>query len=305
MRDRARRTIRHDLPHLTPHFVVIDDSGGQDRHLHDISSARDTTVLVPQYNLGHQDAFVFSLRTMAAHMAPDDLVITLDCDGEDIPEHIPLLINALDSPGTDLFAIALAQRTQRKESLTFKACYLVFKALFLALTGLTIQTGNFDAFRGLFARNTLFHPSFNYCYSSSLVAVPFQRVLVPLPRGQRYYGQSKMRLISLIAHGLRMLLPFSDRIALRSAITAGVSVLLLTAALLGMILSACFGHYNVPQALWMITLLAATIAIACALFSLLTFAMYYFNRATTMRHSPLIATDPTPHPASHAARPAA
>jgi len=305
MRDRARRAVRHHLPHLTPHFVVIDDSGGQDRHLHDLSNAPDTTVLVSQYNLGHQDAIVFSLRSMAAQLATEDFVITLDCDGEDIPEHIPLLIRALESAGTDLYAIALAQRTKRKESLAFKAFYLIFKAFFLALTGLTIRTGNYAAFRGSFARNTLFHPSFSYCYSSSLIAMPFKRVLVPLPRGQRYYGESKMRLMSLIGHGIRMLLPFSDRIALRSAMGAGLSVFILGTALLGMSALTLLLHYRIPQEIWLLTLFATTLAIIGALFSLLIFAIFYLNRATSMRYSRFNSLNPVSQIDSRAPRPAA
>jgi hypothetical protein len=242
---------------------------------------------------------------MAPQLERDDFVITLDCDGEDIPEHIPLLIGALESAGTDLYAIALAQRTKRKESLAFKAFYLLFKALFLVLTGRTIRTGNYAAFRGSFAQNTLFHPSFNYCYSSSLIAMPFTRVLVPLPRGHRYYGRSKMRPLSLIGHGLRMLLPFSDQIALRSAIVAGTTAFVLGSGLLGMALFALLLNYHVQHLIWLLTLFATTIATFCTLFSLLLFAVFYFNRATSMRHSSLISSHRTPHITGNALRRAA
>jgi hypothetical protein len=99
-----------------------------------------------------------------------------------------------------------------------------------------------------------------------------------------------------------MLLPFSDQIALRSGIVSGTSASVLGSALLGMALFTLFLNYHVQPLIWMLTLFATTIAIFCTLFSLLLFAVFYLNRATSMRHSCLISWHPAPHIAGDAVR---
>ncbi|MBI2810495.1 MAG: hypothetical protein HYX67_06690 [Candidatus Melainabacteria bacterium] len=85
-----------------------------------------------------------------------------------------------------------------------------------------MKNGNFAAYRGWTVRHLLFHPFFDYCYSSSLLALAPNRHHVPLPRGSRYFGKTKMTWTSLIAHGFRMMLPFSERIAVRGIILSPI-----------------------------------------------------------------------------------
>jgi hypothetical protein len=76
----------------------------------------------------------------------------------------------------------------------------------------------------------LLHPYFDLCYSSTLVSLDVPLTPVPLPRGTRYAGQSRLNLFRLLMHGIRMLMPFTDRIAIRAmtAFTAvfGIGILL-------------------------------------------------------------------------------
>ncbi|MFP5489373.1 MAG: hypothetical protein ACLGHQ_13845, partial [Acidimicrobiia bacterium] len=77
------------------------------------------------------------------------------------------------------------------------------------------------------------------CYSSTLLTLRRPMAKVPCARGTRFAGRSRMNRYALIAHGIRMMLPFSERIAVRSLVAAGVSfvalvttiVLVLTGAL--------------------------------------------------------------------------
>jgi RES domain len=68
----------------------------------------------------------------------------------------------------------------------------------------------------------LFHPYFDLSYSSALIALNIPATLVPCERGRRYAGQSKMGVPRLIMHGLRMLMPFVDRLTTRALIGFGV-----------------------------------------------------------------------------------
>lgn len=200
---------------LEAQFVVVDDTAGRDGDTAQLAMHADTRVLVPPYNLGHQRALVFGLRTVAPEMRDDDIVVTLDADGEDRPEDLPSLLEPILRSG-DPSSVALARRTQRQESLSFKIWYFFFRLLFRTLTGTSVRTGNYAAYRGQVARYTLRHPSFDLCYSSTFLCLDLERDFVPCPRGSRYAGESKMNAERLAAHGLRMLMPFLDRIATRA-----------------------------------------------------------------------------------------
>jgi hypothetical protein len=147
-----------------------------------------------------------------------DLVVTLDSDGEDRPVDIPrLLAPVLANPGNRL-TLALAWRTKRHEPAKFLLLYFLYKLLFRVLTGISIRSGNFAAYRGAFARQVLVHPHFDLCYSATLVSLAIPTTKVPCERGERYAGRSQMTYSRLMMHGFRMLMPFVDRVAVRSLV---------------------------------------------------------------------------------------
>jgi hypothetical protein len=140
----------------------------------------------------------------------------MDADGEDRPEDLLRLIAPLREEPEKRRTLCVARRTTRRESFQFKSMYFFFRLLFRALTGVTVRSGNYAAYRGWLARRMLRHPYFDLCYSSSLVSLDIPVTSVPCPRGERYAGRSRMNLFSLSMHGLRMLMPFTDRIAVRA-----------------------------------------------------------------------------------------
>jgi polyisoprenyl-phosphate glycosyltransferase len=197
-------------------FVVIDDTAGQDSEIASLGDLDDVAVLEAPFNLGHQRAIVYALRKTMPAVADDDLVVTMDADGEDRPTDLPRLIDALEDDGGPSQSVALALRTKRRESIGFKVMYRLFRILFRTLTGATVRSGNFAAMPGSLARRTLRHPSFDLAYSSAILTADIPIVYVPCERGERYQGRSRMTFSRLAMHGLRMLMPFTDRIAIRA-----------------------------------------------------------------------------------------
>jgi hypothetical protein len=197
-------------------FVAIDDTAGQDPEVRDLRGMGDVTVLQPPFNLGHQRAIVYALRKMLPRIAEDDIVVTLDADGEDRPADLPRLLSSLRSGSQPEATIALALRTKRRESIGFKLMYRLFRLLFRSLTGTTVRSGNFAAMPGSVAKRALLHPTFDLSYSSAILALDIPIEFVPCERGERYEGRSKMTFGRLAMHGLRMLMPFTDRIAIRA-----------------------------------------------------------------------------------------
>lgn len=201
------------------HFVVIDDTAGYDHDIEQLKAFSDVRVVTPPFNLGHQRALVFGLRVLLPEVLETDLIVTMDSDGEDRPEDLPRLVEPLLTTPDDRGMLCIARRTERKESVRFRILYFFFRAMFRTLTGTTVRSGNYAAYRGWLAKRMLTHPYFDLCYSSTLVGLDVSTTQVPCPRGERYAGRSHMNMFRLFMHGVRMLMPFVDRIAVR-ALTA-------------------------------------------------------------------------------------
>ena len=226
------REVREALANVgapAARFLVVDDSAGTDPEVASLAAFDDIEVLTPPFNLGHQRGIVYGLRHLAPDLADDDVVITMDSDGEDQPSDVPRLLQALESPGA---VLVLAERTKRSEPLSFRALYVVFRLFFRLLTGTTVLSGNFAGQRAASLKATINHPSFDLCYSSTLLALRRPTATVPCARGSRFAGQSRMNTHSLIGHGIRMLLPFLERIAARMLVMTAVALVAFAAVLI-------------------------------------------------------------------------
>jgi len=242
LRERIRLVLERGGADPGPiHFVVLDDTAGQDPQIATVRACEDVTVLQPPFNLGHQRAIVYALRKTLPKIGDDDTVITLDSDGEDRPEDLPRMLAPLAERPSEDQRIVLALRTKRHEPLLFKLMYRLFRLLFRALTGTTVQTGNFATMPGAVAKRVVLHPTFDLAYSSTILALDLPIEYVPCERGERYAGKSKMTYGKLAMHGVRMLMPFTDRIAIRAlflfaatlALGIGLAAVMALVALLG------------------------------------------------------------------------
>ncbi len=241
-------------------YVVIDDSAGTDPDVHTLEGFDDVEVLRPPFNLGHQRAIVYGLRRIVAELDDSDVVVTMDSDGEDQPCDVPRLVRALDD---DTVALAIAQRTTRSESLGFRMMYVVFRVVFRILTGTTIRSGNFAAQRADSLAVTIEHPSFDLCYSSTLLALRRSTTTVPCARGRRFAGSSRMNTYALMAHGVRMMLPFSERIAVRMMSISAASAVALCAFLVVM----AFGVFGDPPGIAVLSALVALLTVFATSFA--------------------------------------
>lgn len=249
-------------------FVVIDDSAGSDREVDQLRELDDVEVLTPPFNLGHQRAIVFGLRRIAERVDDDDIVVTMDSDGEDQPADVPRLVAAM----SDRTALVVAERTERSESLSFRVMYVCFRLLFRLLTGTAVRSGNFAAQRGHSLVTTIGHPSFDLCYSSTLLTLRRPMAKVPCARGHRFAGQSRMNRHALIAHGIRMMLPFSERIAVRSLVAAVTSFVALVTTIV-LVLAGALGD-SPGVGLLSIVIAIASVFVVTLLGSVVLFAGY-------------------------------
>ncbi len=162
-------------------------------------------------NIGHQRAIAVGLGYASEHY-PDLPCVVMDSDGEDVPASVPLLIDELERSGVDA---VVAQRRNRSESWKFQLFYAVYKRIFGALTGRNISFGNFMILKPAAVRRICAMPE-TWIHLAASVLVSRLRVLrLPIDRGSRYVGSSKMNFTGLALHGFRAITVFAEDVMVR------------------------------------------------------------------------------------------
>jgi hypothetical protein len=180
----------------------------------------DLKVLHLISNQGHQRAIAIGLSYLADHNNAD-LVVVMDSDGEDQPEHILDLIEKSKSlPDKIIFA----QRKKRTESFAFKLFYLVYKFIFKFLTGHVITFGNYSLIPASKIKKLANVSEIWNNYPGGVIRSKLPFDSVPLNRGVRLAGKSKMNFTSLILHGMSAISVFLDFTTVRILIFASAMV---------------------------------------------------------------------------------
>lgn len=209
-------------------FVSAIDDGSTDDPtalLHDLPALPNLAgveVVHLSVNVGHQRAIAVGL-CVAANDANFDALLIMDADGEDPPQAIEALTHAI-AARTDFCIVA--QRKKRVETRSFKFFYLLYKGFFKIVTGKTISFGNFSLLsRSYIDRLVMVSDLWN----NLPAAILHSRLLitpVPIHRGRRYAGKSKMNFTSLIVHGLSGISVYADTIFVRLLILAVLLIIL-------------------------------------------------------------------------------
>jgi len=149
-------------------------------------------------NLGHQRAIAVGL-SVAHKLGFNQSVMVMDCDGEDRPEDIPLLLSEHSAyPDQIIFA----QRAKRSEGGLFRIFYVLFKGLFLLLTGRKINFGNFCIIPSASLERIVYLQEIWNHFAAGVIRSGLPWRTVPTARGVRYAGRSHMNLVALVLHGL-------------------------------------------------------------------------------------------------------
>jgi polyisoprenyl-phosphate glycosyltransferase len=163
-------------------------------------------------NLSHQRAIAVGLSYLANQDQKADYVVVMDSDGEDQPEHISLLI---DKAIENNSKIVFAQRKKRTESFAFKFFYLIYKSIFKTLTGHVITFGNFCVIPAEMLKKLTFVSEIWNNFPGGAIRSKLPLTSLPLDRGKRLAGVSKMNFTSLILHGMSAISVFLDFTAVR------------------------------------------------------------------------------------------
>jgi len=148
----------------------------------------------------------------------------MDSDGEDTAEGVLRLLNAYtDVHGTKAI---FAERRRRSESLVFRSFYRLYRVLHRGLTGVSVRVGNFSILPSK-DLNTLVAMSelWNH-YAAAVFRSKLPLAMIPIPRGTRIAGSSRMNFVDLVSHGLSAISVFGDIVGVRLLIGSVTGFLL-------------------------------------------------------------------------------
>jgi glycosyltransferase involved in cell wall biosynthesis len=183
----------------------------------DFAMIRRIQILRLRRNLGPPRAIAIGL----AHIQKSlncDVVLVMDADGEDTPTGAVQLLRAYSENGSR--NVIFAERIRRSESLLFRSFYLLYRFLHRWLTGVSIKAGNFsilssESLDTLVSMSELWN---HYAAAVFRSRIPF--TLLPIPRGKRIAGTSRMNFSSLVTHGLSGISVFADIVGVRLIIAS-------------------------------------------------------------------------------------
>lgn len=192
-------------------FVVVDDCSSTNYETLPTGIGQSLSIVRLYRNVGHQKAIALGLSYLAS-LPSQHPTIVMDSDGEDRPEHIAdLLQMAAQNPDQVVFA----HRSQRNEGFTFRLFYRVYKAAFKLLTGKAITFGNFSFIPARQLRKLAHVSEIWNNYPGGVIKSRLPYTAVPLARGHRLAGESKMNFVSLVLHGLSAISVMIDTTAVR------------------------------------------------------------------------------------------
>src|SRR5512147_2013816 len=200
------------------HIIAVDDGSlAAPPKLSALGDAKISgEILRLARNVGHQGAIAIGLARAAALPGVSACVV-MDSDGEDTPQSLPSLLRAVDASGVD---VAVAERARRSEPVTFRVFYAIYKRLFKILTGQVLRFGNFMALSPLALERLSGMYETSTHVAAAVVKAKLRRADVPTDRGTRYAGQSRMNFPSLVLHGMRAVMVFSDLVLTRMALAS-------------------------------------------------------------------------------------
>ena len=206
-------------------FLVIDDCSATDSFNCPGQLGQSLSILRLYRNVGHQKAIALGLAYLADQ--PEQYAtVVMDGDGEDLPVDIAQLVDtSAEQPGKIVFA----HRSKRQEGIAFRFFYVIYKAIFRLLTGKVITFGNFSLIPPQLVRKLAHVSEMWNNYPGGVIRSWLPYMAIPIERGNRLAGQSKMNFVSLILHGLSTVSVLIDatavRLALFSILSMGVSLI--------------------------------------------------------------------------------
>jgi polyisoprenyl-phosphate glycosyltransferase len=222
----------------TMDIILIDDGSMQRFVCKDFQSGYSVVRVIQtlrlRRNLGHQRAIAIGL-VHVQQTTRCDAVVVMDADGEDTPEGVAQLLHTYSE--THGAKAIFAERSRRSESLVFRAFYHLYRLLHRCLTGISVRVGNFSVLPFTYLNTLVVMGELWNHYAAAVFRSKLPFTMIPIPRGTRIAGTSRMNFVALVSHGLSAISVFGDIVGVRLLIgsLAGSVLACLGIVLVGMI----------------------------------------------------------------------
>jgi glycosyltransferase involved in cell wall biosynthesis len=208
----------------------------------DFAVVQAIRILRLRRNLGHQRAIAIALayieQTTACHA-----VLVMDADGEDTPNGAFELIRSFSDGGRKAI---FAERSRRLESIPFRIFYRLYKSVHRILTGISVRVGNFSILPSEYLSALVTMPELWNHYAAAVFRSQLPYTMIPIPRGRRIAGTSRMNFVALVTHGLSAISVFGDTLGVRLLIGCLIGSLLATFGIFSVVGIRLFTNMAVP-----------------------------------------------------------
>ena len=259
-------------------FVVVDDCSSVACDIQRFSGY-NLSIIRLWRNVSHQKAIALGLAYLTQN-TDFEKVIIMDSDGEDRPADIQALYEASEkTPDKIIFA----KRSKRSEGLIFRLGYSIYKFLFGLLTGKTIEFGNFSILPFRQAQKLAYVSEIWNHFPGGVIRSKLPYTSIPIERGTRLAGKSKMNFVSLVLHGLSAVSVHLDTVAVRILIG---SLAMMSLAGLGAIIVLIIKFLSPENASpgWATTLVTASIIVILQAFLSSLFLIFTVLNYRTQKH---------------------
>jgi hypothetical protein len=148
----------------------------------------------------------------------------MDADGEDRPSDIPALAEEFEREKRQ--SIIFAARAKRLERSSFRLLYQIYRWLHWLLTGDHVRVGNFSMVPFDSLAKLVVVPEIWNHYAAAVIRSRLRFQSIPISRGQRLIGSSKMNFISLLLHGLSAFFVYGDIVGARLLVGIALALVL-------------------------------------------------------------------------------
>ena len=259
-------------------FVVVDDCSSVPCDIQRFSGY-NLSIIRLWRNVSHQKAIALGLAYLTQNVDFEKVII-MDSDGEDRPADIQALYEAsVQNPDKIVFA----KRSKRSEGLIFRLGYSIYKFLFGLLTGKTIEFGNFSILPFRQAQKLAYVSEIWNHFPGGIIRSKLPYTSIPIERGTRLAGKSKMNFVSLVLHGLSAVSVHLDTVAVRILIG---SLVMISLAGLGAVLVLIIKFLSPENASpgWATTLVTASIIVILQAFLSSLFLIFTVLNYRTQKH---------------------
>ena len=264
-----------------PYSLIIINDGSS--IIPDEEDYKDCEIITLNQNQGHQRAIAIGLCYIQERYGQElQSVVVMDSDGEDKPSDINEILNICNKSKKIVFA----SRLRRQETLLFKLLYIIYKILFKFLVGKTITFGNFCAIPVQELPRVTSNPDLWNHFSGSIIKSKINYKTYNCNRGSRYFGNSKMNLVSLIIHGLSSISIQLEVVAVRIMLLSALMGSIIFLAFVSIFIIRLTTNWLVPG--WTSTSLILLILLTVSVFGIsLLFCMSILISRNTMKLPPI------------------